>query len=104
MRLLVFTLRQMPFLPLTQEWNDVRADVIFAKIPSGWSVGGMPPCPKTPMRSYQVPYPSLAPPLIRPRFPKSPALGGFRPYEREWWHFTLRHEPTPDTYFDIPVR
>ena len=29
---------------------------------------------------------------------------GFRPYEREWWHFTLRGEPFPDTYFDFPVR
>jgi D-alanyl-D-alanine dipeptidase len=29
---------------------------------------------------------------------------GFRPYEKEWWHFTLRHEPYPDTYFDFPVR
>ena len=28
---------------------------------------------------------------------------GFRPYEREWWHFTLRGEPFPDTYFDFPV-
>ena len=29
---------------------------------------------------------------------------GFRPYAREWWHFTLRHEPFPFTYFDFPVR
>lgn len=29
---------------------------------------------------------------------------GFRPYEKEWWHFTLRGEPFPDTYFDFPVR
>ena len=29
---------------------------------------------------------------------------GFRPYAREWWHFSLRHEPFPDTYFDFPVR
>jgi len=29
---------------------------------------------------------------------------GFRPYEKEWWHFTLSHEPFPDTYFDFPVR
>jgi zinc D-Ala-D-Ala dipeptidase len=29
---------------------------------------------------------------------------GFRPYDREWWHFTLSHEPFPDTYFDFPVR
>jgi D-alanyl-D-alanine dipeptidase len=29
---------------------------------------------------------------------------GFRPYEREWWHFTLSHEPFPQTYFDFPVK
>ena len=30
--------------------------------------------------------------------------GGFRPYDKEWWHFTLVDEPFPDTYFDYPVR
>jgi zinc D-Ala-D-Ala dipeptidase len=29
---------------------------------------------------------------------------GFRPYDKEWWHFTLRGEPFPATYFDFPVR
>lgn len=29
---------------------------------------------------------------------------GFKPYDCEWWHFTLKDEPYPDTYFDIPVR
>ena len=29
---------------------------------------------------------------------------GFLPYAREWWHFTLRDEPFPNTYFDFPVR
>jgi D-alanyl-D-alanine dipeptidase len=29
---------------------------------------------------------------------------GFRPYQREWWHFTLRAEPFPQTYFDFPVQ
>lgn len=29
---------------------------------------------------------------------------GFVPYNKEWWHFTLRNEPFPDTYFDFPVR
>lgn len=28
---------------------------------------------------------------------------GFRPYAREWWHFTLEAEPFPATYFDFPV-
>ena len=29
---------------------------------------------------------------------------GFAPLEEEWWHFSLREEPYPDTYFDFPVR
>ena len=24
----------------------------------------------------------------------------FQPYEKEWWHFTLKNEPYPTTYFD----
>ena len=28
---------------------------------------------------------------------------GFAPYELEWWHYTLRDEPHPDTYFDFPI-
>ena len=26
---------------------------------------------------------------------------GFEAYENEWWHYTLRNEPYPDTYFDF---
>ena len=29
---------------------------------------------------------------------------GFRGYPKEWWHFTLRNEPFPGTYFDMPVQ
>lgn len=29
---------------------------------------------------------------------------GFKNYDQEWWHFTLRNEPYPDTYFDFPVK
>ena len=28
---------------------------------------------------------------------------GFLPLKEEWWHFTLRDEPYPDTYFDFSV-
>lgn len=28
---------------------------------------------------------------------------GFEPIDCEWWHFTLKDEPYPDTYFDFPV-
>ena len=27
---------------------------------------------------------------------------GFEPYDCEWWHFVLKDEPYPDTYFDFP--
>ena len=29
---------------------------------------------------------------------------GFEPYPEEWWHFTLRNEPFPETYFNFLVR
>lgn len=28
---------------------------------------------------------------------------GFNPIDEEWWHFTLKNEPYPDTYFTFPV-
>ena len=28
---------------------------------------------------------------------------GFEPIDCEWWHFTLKNEPFPETYFDFPV-
>jgi D-alanyl-D-alanine dipeptidase len=28
---------------------------------------------------------------------------GFKPYDDEWWHFTLENEPYPNTYFNFPV-
>ncbi len=28
---------------------------------------------------------------------------GFVPIDCEWWHFTLKNEPYPDTYFGFPV-
>ncbi|MBO4244884.1 MAG: M15 family metallopeptidase [Bacteroidales bacterium] len=29
---------------------------------------------------------------------------GFKPYDCEWWHFTLKDEPYPNTYFTFPVK
>ena len=29
---------------------------------------------------------------------------GFEPYPKEWWHFTLKNEPFPNTYFNFPVQ
>jgi D-alanyl-D-alanine dipeptidase len=28
---------------------------------------------------------------------------GFESYDREWWHYTLKHEPYPNSYFDFPI-
>lgn len=28
---------------------------------------------------------------------------GFEPFDMEWWHFTLKNEPFPDTYFNFPI-
>jgi D-alanyl-D-alanine dipeptidase len=28
---------------------------------------------------------------------------GFKNYDKEWWHFTLKGEPYPDTIFDFPI-
>ncbi|MBB4865029.1 D-alanyl-D-alanine dipeptidase [Pseudomonas nitritireducens] len=29
---------------------------------------------------------------------------GFEPYGAEWWHYTLKAEPYPETYFDFPIQ
>ena len=29
---------------------------------------------------------------------------GFIPLESEWWHYTLKNEPYPDTYFNVEVK
>ena len=40
----------------------------------------------------------------RLRLREAMGAGGFRNYEAEWWHYTLRDEPYPDRFFDVPVR
>lgn len=32
------------------------------------------------------------------------ARAGFAPYENEWWHYRLKEEPYPDTYFDFDIK
>ena len=31
-------------------------------------------------------------------------MAAIKPLDTEWWHFTLRDEPFPDTYFTFPVK
>ena len=39
----------------------------------------------------------------RMRLRQSMMRNGFAPIDCEWWHFTLKNEPYPETYFDFPV-
>ncbi|RJS01964.1 M15 family metallopeptidase [Xanthomonas sp. CFBP 7698] len=39
----------------------------------------------------------------RRRLLRAMAAEGFANYPMEWWHFTFRSEPTPDTAYDVPV-
>lgn len=39
----------------------------------------------------------------RQRLASAMERAGFAPFFMEWWHFTLRDEPFPDTYFDVPI-
>lgn len=34
---------------------------------------------------------------------KAMIRNGFEPLDCEWWHFCLKNEPYPDTYFEFPV-
>jgi D-alanyl-D-alanine dipeptidase len=49
----------------------------------------------------RVPEPARA---NRARLREAMERHGFAAYPPEWWHFTLRHEPYPDSYFDLLVR
>ena len=39
----------------------------------------------------------------RMRLQKCMLRNGFLPSNCEWWHFSLKDEPYPDTYFEFPV-
>jgi len=46
---------------------------------------------------------TLAQKANRQRLAKLMTRHGFKPFDQEWWHFTLAGEPFPDTYFDFPI-
>lgn len=51
-------------------------------------------------------FPDLTPEQKRNRGILNEAMfaAGFKTIPEEWWHFTLKNEPYPDTYFTFPVR
>lgn len=40
----------------------------------------------------------------RKKLQKAMMSNGFKNYAKEWWHFTLKDEPFPDTYFDFEIK
>ncbi|WP_199186272.1 MULTISPECIES: M15 family metallopeptidase [unclassified Pseudoxanthomonas] len=40
----------------------------------------------------------------RARLVETMARHGFHNYPMEWWHFTFRPEPSPQTAYDVPIR
>lgn len=57
------------------------------------------------MSHHDLPESQLPAQYRQPRDYLREVMGkcGFRPYEQEWWHYTLENEPFPDTYFDFDV-
>lgn len=51
-------------------------------------------------------YPKLSKQQLKNRMllRKLMTKNGFRPYHKEWWHFTLRNEPFPRSYFNFSVQ
>ncbi len=64
---------------------------------SGFDFFGLPSWPD----SLQIATPSRAHRLLLRLVMEK---YGFRPYPQEWWHFTLKDEPWPETYFNFPVQ
>jgi D-alanyl-D-alanine dipeptidase len=64
---------------------------------SGFDFFGLSSWPDSP----QIPTPSRAHRLLLRMVMEK---HGFKPYPQEWWHFTLKKEPWPKTYFDFPVQ
>ena len=57
-----------------------------------------------PLANTDSPAVTAAQHANRRRLLAAMAAGGFANYPMEWWHFTFRPEPTPDTAYDFPVR
>jgi D-alanyl-D-alanine dipeptidase len=56
-----------------------------------------------PISHHEAQEISLVETMNRQRLRSIMTSCGFRPYDCEWWHYTLEDEPYPDTYFDFPI-
>lgn len=57
-----------------------------------------------PAANTDSPQASPAQRANRERLRQAMAAEGFENYPLEWWHYTYRPEPTPQTAYDFPVR
>jgi len=55
------------------------------------------------LSNYDFPHLSKTQKYYRKLLRETLLASGFIPYEKEWWHFTLKKEPFPETYFDFIV-
>ncbi len=58
----------------------------------------------SPMSWPAGPLPAPSPRAHRALLQDAMKRRGFVPYDKEWWHFTLRDEPFPKQYYDFPIR
>ena len=52
---------------------------------------------------FDCPFISESSRFLRQFLRSTMSACGFRPYEKEWWHFTLMNEPYIDTFFDFDI-
>lgn len=57
-----------------------------------------------PLAHTANPAPSGTQRALRELLTNLMAEHGFTNLPEEWWHFTLKNEPFPSTYFDFPIR
>ncbi len=53
--------------------------------------------------SHGTPEIGKAPAERRALLKRAMELAGFKPYSKEWWHYTLEKEPFPKKYFDFDI-
>lgn len=71
-------------------WFDYFGVASHPTVLPGQEVGAYPPLNEEQYRNRMI----LREAMLR---------HGFKPYDYEWWHFTLANEPFPDTYFTFPI-
>ena len=85
----------------TFDWFGPESHPDFCGNPETGEYKALPPT-----ASVQEQKRSLTPEQFKNRMLLRQAMlrHGFKALDSEWWHFTLKDEPFPDTYFTFPVK